>query len=205
MMLTFTSRSALYCYIDLTMNSIILSKYFETTKTNTYLWHMEFAEAKDKFIHTWGTLATQWGINRSMAQLHALLLIAPQALTTEDVMEQLQISRGNASMNLRDLMDWGLIYKQLKPGERKEFFMAEKDIWKVARQVAKERRRREITPVVEVLNDLKAINPDTPEAAEFQRVMTGLSSVVGFADNTLNAVIKAEENWLMGQFIKVFR
>ncbi len=166
---------------------------------------MTFEEAKNKFIHTWGTLATQWGINRSMAQLHALLLIAPEPLATEDVMEQLQISRGNASMNLRDLMDWGLIHKQLKPGERREFFMAEKDIWKVARQVAKERRRREITPVVDVLNELKAIPADTLEAQEFQRVMTGLSSVVGFADNTLNAVIKAEENWLTGQFMKVFR
>ncbi|QHW00727.1 GbsR/MarR family transcriptional regulator [Spirosoma endbachense] len=166
---------------------------------------MTFEEAKDKFIHTWGTLATQWGINRSMAQLHALLLISPDPLATEDVMEQLQISRGNASMNLRDLMDWGLIYKHLKPGERREFFIAEKDIWKVARQVAKERRRREITPVVDVLNELKSIPADTPEAQEFQRVMTGLSSVVGFADNTLNAVIKAEENWLMGQFLKVFR
>jgi DNA-binding transcriptional regulator GbsR (MarR family) len=166
---------------------------------------MTFEEARDKFIHTWGTLATQWGINRSMAQLHAVLLISPEAMSTEDVMEQLQISRGNASMNLRDLMDWGLIYKQLKTGERREFFIAEKDIWKVARQVARERRRREITPVVEVLDQLKSIPADTPEAAEFQRVMTGLSSVVGFADNTLNAVIKAEENWLMSQFLKVFR
>ena len=166
---------------------------------------MTLEEAKDKFIHTWGTLASQWGINRSMAQLHALLLIAPESLATEDIMEQLQISRGNASMNLRDLMDWGLIYKQLKPGERREFFYAEKDIWKVARQVAKERRRREITPVIEVLNDLKSIPADTLEAREFQRVMAGLSNVVGFADSTLNAVIKAEENWLMGQFLKVFR
>ncbi|GAB3950590.1 hypothetical protein GCM10028805_28940 [Spirosoma harenae] len=166
---------------------------------------MTFDEAKDKFIHTWGTLATQWGINRSMAQLHALLLISPEPLATEDVMEQLQISRGNASMNLRDLMDWGLIYKQLKPGERREFFMAEKDIWKVARQVAKERRRREITPVIEILNELKTVPTDTPEAAEFQRVMEGLGNVVGFADNTLNAVIKAEENWLIGQFLSVFR
>ena len=166
---------------------------------------MTFEEAKDTFIHTWGTLATQWGISRSMAQLHALLLISPNPLSTEEIMEQLQISRGNASMTLRDLMDWGLISKQLKPGERKEFFWAEKDIWKVARQVAKERRRREITPVVDVLNELKNIPADTPEAQEFQRVMTGLSNVVGFADNTLNAVIKAEENWLMSQFIKVFR
>lgn len=166
---------------------------------------MEFIEAKDKFIHTWGTLATQWGINRSMAQLHALLLISPEPLTTEDIMEQLQISRGNTSMNLRDLMDWGLIYKQLKPGERREFFVAEKDIWKVARQVAKERRRREITPVVEVLNELKVIPADTPEATEFRRVMRGLSEVVSFADNTMNAVIKAEENWLISQFTKLLR
>jgi DNA-binding transcriptional regulator GbsR (MarR family) len=166
---------------------------------------MTFEEAKDKFIHTWGTLATQWGISRSMAQLHALLLIAPESLSTEEIMEQLQISRGNASMTLRDLMDWGLIFKQLKPGERKEFFWAEKDIWKVARQVAKERRRREITPVIDVLNELKSIPADTPEAQEFRRVMTGLSNVVGFADSTLNAVIKAEENWLMSQFMKVFK
>ena len=182
-----------------------LSKIIESLETTTYICFMTFEEAREKFIHTWGTLATQWGINRSMAQLHSLLLISPDALAIEDIMEQLQISRGNASMNLRDLMDWGLIYKQLKPGERREFFVAEKDIWKVARQVAKERRRREITPVVEVLNELKNIPTDTPEALEFHRVMTGLSNVVGFADNTLNAVIKAEENWLMSQFIKVFR
>ncbi len=120
-------------------------------------------------------------------------------------METLQISRGNANMNLRDLLDWGLIYKQLKLGERREFFYAEKDVWKIARQVAKERRRREITPVIEVLEELKVIDTDSPEAREFQKVITYISKVVGFADNTLNAVIKAEENWLMSQFLKVFR
>lgn len=166
---------------------------------------MTYDEAKGKFIQTWGTLATQWGINRTMAQIHALLMIAPEPLDTDIIMEQLQISRGNANMNLRDLLDWGLIYKHLRPGERREFFYAEKDIWKVARQVAKERRRREITPVVAVLDELSQIAPDTPEAQEFQRVMTDISKVVGFADNTLNAVIRAEENWLMGQFMKVFR
>lgn len=166
---------------------------------------MTFDEAKSKFIQTWGTLATQWGINRTMAQIHALLMIAPEPLDTDTVMEQLQISRGNASMNLRDLMDWGLIYKYLKPGDRREYYLAEKDVWKIARQVAKERRRREITPVIEVLNDLKAVQTDTPEAEAFHKVVSDLSDVVGFADSTLNAVIKAEENWLMGQFLKVFR
>ena len=140
-----------------------------------------------------------------MAQIHALLLIAPEPLSAEDVMEQLLISRGNANMNLRDLIDWGLIFRHLKPGERREFFVAEKDIWKVARQVAKERRRREIKPVLEVLAELQLADANTPEAEEFQKVISGIRSVAGFADNTLNAVIRAEENWLMGQFIKVFK
>lgn len=166
---------------------------------------MTYEEAKAKFIQTWGTLATQWGINRTMAQIHALLLVAPEPLSAEDVMDQLQISRGNANMNLRDLIDWGLIFRHLKPGERREFFIAEKDIWKVARQVAQERRRREIKPVLEVLAELQMADADTPEAKEFQKVISGISSVAGFADSTLNAVVKAEENWLMGQFIKVFK
>ena len=166
---------------------------------------MTLDEAKNRFIQSWGTLATQWGINRTMAQIHALLMVSPEPLDTDVIMESLQISRGNANMNLRDLLDWGLIYKQLKLGERREFFYAEKDVWKIARQVAKERRRREITPVIEVLEELKVIDTDSPEAREFQKVITDISKVVGFADNTLNAVIKAEENWLMSQFLKVFR
>ncbi|RRB07456.1 GbsR/MarR family transcriptional regulator [Larkinella rosea] len=166
---------------------------------------MTFDEAKNRFIQSWGTLATQWGINRTMAQIHALLMISPEPLDTDVIMESLQISRGNANMNLRDLLDWGLIYKHLKMGERKEFFFAEKDVWKIARQVAKERRRREIAPVIEILEELKTVETNTPEAKEFQKVITEISKVVGFADNTMNAVIKAEENWLMGQFLKVFR
>ena len=88
---------------------------------------MEFSEGKQKFIQTWGTLGSSWGISRTMAQVHALLLISPEALTTEEVMEDLKVSRGNANMNLRDLMDWGLISKVLVAGERKEYFVAEKD------------------------------------------------------------------------------
>lgn len=166
---------------------------------------MQYDEAKEQFIQTWGTLASQWGINRTMAQIHALLLISTEPLDTDTVMEQLQISRGNANMTLRDLMDWGIVSKRLIPGERKEHFVAEKDIWKVARQIAKERRRREIAPVVETLDQLKTVDTSTPEGQQFLQVITDLSQVVNFADSTLNAVVKAEENWLIGQFLKVFR
>src|SRR3954471_20846731 len=99
---------------------------------------MELKEAKDKFLNAWGTLGSNWGINRTMAQIHALLLISPNSLSAEEIMEDLKISRGNANMNLRDLIDWGLIYKEIKAGERKEFFHAEKDIWKAAKQIIKE-------------------------------------------------------------------
>ena len=166
---------------------------------------MQYDEARDEFIQTWGTLATQWGINRTMAQIHALLMISPEPLDTDTVMAQLQISRGNANMNLRDLIDWGIVNKRLIPGERKEFFVAEKDVWKLARQIAKERRRREITPVIETLERLKTVDVSTPEGQQFLQVITDLSQVVNFADSTLNAVVKAEENWLISQFLKVFR
>ncbi|CCH00747.1 transcriptional regulator protein-like protein [Fibrella aestuarina BUZ 2] len=169
-----------------------------------YLWCMEFAEAKAKFIQTWGTLATQWGVNRTMAQIHALLMISPEPLDTDTIMAELQISRGNANMNIRDLMDWGLVFKQLKAGERREYFYSEKDIWKVAKQVVKERRRREIAPVLDVLEELKRVAPDSAEAAEFTKVIGNISRVAHFADSTVSAVLKTEETWLVNQFFKIF-
>ena len=167
---------------------------------------MELKEAKDKFIHTWGTLATQWGINRTMAQIHALLLLSPKSMNADEIMADLQISRGNVNMNLRDLMDWGLIYKQLLPGERKEYFIAEKDIWKVAKQIAKERRRREITPLIDAMQDLKeGISPDSVEKEEFLKVVNDINRVSTFADDTMMSLLKSDENWLLSNFIKIFR
>jgi DNA-binding transcriptional regulator GbsR (MarR family) len=167
---------------------------------------MELQEAKDKFVHTWGTLATQWGINRTMSQIHALLLLSEKALNADQIMEQLTISRGNVNMNLRELMSWGLINKQLLQGERKEYFTAEKDIWKVARLIAKRRKRREIEPVIEVMDEIKnAIKPDSPEKKEFLKVINDISKVGGFADSTMTAIIKSEESWLASNLLKAFK
>ncbi len=167
---------------------------------------MELQEAKDKFVHTWGTLATQWGINRTMSQIHALLLLSEKALNADQIMEQLTISRGNVNMNLRELMSWGLINKQLLQGERKEYFTAEKDIWKVARLIAKRRQQREIEPVIEVMDEIKAaIKPDTAEKTEFLKVINDIAKVGGFADTAMTAIIKADENWLASNLLKVFK
>src|SRR5260221_11188689 len=115
---------------------------------------MQLAEAKAQFIANWGRFGTNWGINRTMAQIHALLLVSPDHLSADEVMEQLSISRGNANMNLRELMDWGLVEKVIVPGERKEFFTAEKDIWKVAQQIVKERKKRELDLMIPWLKAL---------------------------------------------------
>lgn len=168
---------------------------------------MKFDEAKKQFIQTWGTLGSEWGINRTMAQIHALLLISPKPVSTDEIMEELQISRGNANMNLRDLITWDLIRKELVPADRKEYFVAEKDIWEVARRIASERKRREIEPVKYVLAKLKQAEGDkkNPEVKEFTRMMGDLESFVGKMDKTVDTMIKADQNWFFGTLFKLMK
>ena len=109
------------------------------------------AEAIRRFIVFWGEMASNWGINRTMAQIHALLYCAEEPLDTDAIMERLQISRGNANMNLRSLIDWSLAHKTQRAGSRKDFYEAEKDVWRITAQIIKERERREINPVREEL------------------------------------------------------
>jgi len=168
---------------------------------------MELAEAKKKFIEAWGKLGSEWGINRTMAQVHALLLISPEALSTEEIMEELSISRGNANMTLRDLIGWGLIEKQHKPGERKEYFYADKDTWNIARQVAKERKKRELDPVLKVLDELSYVQGDAqdPEFKTFNKSVTDINKLAKNVDKTLDTMLKAEENWFWGSIFKIFK
>lgn len=168
---------------------------------------MKFDEAKRQFIQTWGTLGSEWGINRTMAQIHALLLIAPEPISTDKIMADLQISRGNANMNLRELMNWNLIKKELQPADRKEYFIAEKDIWEVARRIASERKRREIEPVKNILSQLKKADQDVknPETKEFSKMMTELESFVGKMDKTVDMMMKADQNWFFGTLIKLIK
>src|SRR5580765_6537715 len=109
------------------------------------------SEARDQFVSQWGVIGSAWGVNRTMAQIHALLITAPSALSTDDIMQDLKISRGNAHSNLRDLVSWGLVRSVVRKGERKEFFEAEKDVWKMFCIIIRERRRREMRTAQAVL------------------------------------------------------
>ena len=167
---------------------------------------MEFKEAKNKFVQTWGALGSQWGINKTMAQIHALLMVSSEAISMEDIMEELQISRGNASMNLRALMDWGIVYKEYKAGERREFFTAEKDLDELAVKISKERSKREIKPALKILKEVSSIDADgTKEERHFVDQTTKLYDFVLKADNMLEKATEFKDNWLGRLVIKIMK
>jgi len=113
--------------------------------------------SQDLFIRRWGEMGATWGINRTMAEIHALLYITAQPLCTDDVMERLHISRGNASMSLRSLCDWGIIRRLHKRGERREYFESLHDVWEIFSIIATERKRREMDPVLETIKQCQTM------------------------------------------------
>src|ERR1700688_3667054 len=113
--------------------------------------------AQDLFIRRWGEMGQTWGINRTMAEIHALLYVVAEPLCTDDVMERLNISRGNASMSLRALCDWGIVHRLHKRGERREYFESLSDVWEMFSLIAAERKRREMDPVLETIRQCQVM------------------------------------------------
>ena len=168
---------------------------------------MKLTEGKQHFISSWGAFGTNWGINRTMAQIHALLLISPDPLTQDDMMEELNISRGNVNMNIRELISWGLVERVILPGERKEYFSAEKDIWKVVKMIVKERKKRELEPMLKLLDQLEEVEGDKKDkhVKAFVDTVSGIKKLGKQADKTLDAMIRAEENWFVSNLVKLFK
>lgn len=166
---------------------------------------MQLEDAKEKFIQAWGTLGSNWGVNRTMAQIHALLLVAPEALTTEEIKDELDISSGNANMNLRALMDWGLVHKKLKSGERKEYFVAEKDMTEVVKNIIIQRKKRELEPMLKVLDELQDVEVTDEKSEEFSTVIKEVKLFAGKADSTLDMLTKSDSNWFLGSFMKMIK
>jgi DNA-binding transcriptional regulator GbsR (MarR family) len=168
---------------------------------------MKLTEAKQQFISSWGAFGTHWGINRTMAQIHALLLISPDPMTQDDIMKELDISRGNTNMNIRELINWRLVERVLLPGERKEYFSAEKDMWKVVKQIVKERKKRELEPMLQLLDKLEEVDGDKKDKhiKIFVDTISSIKKLGRQADKTLDVMIKAEESWFIGTIMKMFK
>jgi DNA-binding transcriptional regulator GbsR (MarR family) len=162
--------------------------------------------ARDEFISQWGAMGGAWGINRTMAQVHALLMTSERALTTDEVMAELRISRGNAHQNLRELVGWGLVRNVVRKGERKEYYESEKEVWRMFCTVTRERKRREIEPA---LRALRACDEQTrglkgEKALAFNRQIRALFDFIAQIDALMDRMSKSEESTIMPLLLKMF-
>ncbi|MCH8274290.1 MAG: MarR family transcriptional regulator [Armatimonadetes bacterium] len=142
-------------------------------------------EAQEIFIREWGRMSSSWGINRTMAQIHALLFATGVPMSMQQICERLQISRGNASMSLRSLMDWGVVRRSRRPGERHDVYESDTDAVAMVARVVRERKRREIDPTADVLRTcLETLpkSPKEPSVRTFRRRVEGLLDVFDMMD-----------------------
>jgi DNA-binding transcriptional regulator GbsR (MarR family) len=168
---------------------------------------LKLQDAQKQFVASWGAFGSHWGISKTMAQVHAHLLITAAPQSADDIMAHLKISRGNVNMNVRELIDWGLVERQTIVGERKEYFEAEKDIWKVVKQIMKERKRRELEPMLALMKNMQEVTGDKNSAdyKTYKKTVDGIIKFSEQADKTLERLIKAEENWFWSSFIKLVK
>lgn len=122
-------------------------------------------EIEQRFVLHWGQMGVQWGINRTVAQVHALLYLSPEPLNAEEICEALGVARSNVSTSLKELQGWGIVHKVPKLGDKRDHFASIQDVWELARVILNERKKREIDPTLSVLRscvmDAKQ-DPETP-------------------------------------------
>jgi DNA-binding transcriptional regulator GbsR (MarR family) len=160
-------------------------------------------EAQARFIQCWGEMGGSWGINKTMAQVHALLMVTDRPLSTDEIMEELQISRGNANMNIRGLIDWGLVRRVVHKGDRKEYFHSEKDVWKMFCTISRERKKREIEPVIASLQETLEMTGEDKESLAFRQQVEALLEFIKTADLLLGKISQKEKNRIIPLLLKL--
>jgi DNA-binding transcriptional regulator GbsR (MarR family) len=148
-------------------------------------------EVEDRFVDLWDNMSALWGISPTMARIHGLLYITGAALSMDDIMARLAISRGNVSMNLSKLVEWGLVRRVHKRGDRRDYYQSLSDVWEMFTLVAAQRKRREIDPILTTLRRCREdLSPETlgalaeqPAARERSRRVNDLLTLLASMDN----------------------
>lgn len=152
-----------------------------------------YQQAVEQFVLLWGEMASAWGINKTMAQIHALLYAESDPLDTDSIMEQLDISRGNANMNLRNLLQWQLVHKIHFKGQRKDYYTAEKDVWNIVATLVRERQQREIAPIRKNLEQCLRVfeenKSDVNEDTEFKERIENFIEFLDMFDRFTEALL----------------
>lgn len=159
-------------------------------------------QVRDQFIFEWGKLCTKWGVNKTMGQIHALLLTSPDPLCADDIMETLSMSRGNVNMNLRSLEQWQLVSKVHLSGERKDYYKAQKDIATVFKIIVTERKKQELDPLLTLLQEVDGLAPRCSQSQEFCKVTKELHQFAEKADRALNLIASSNADWITKMLIR---
>lgn len=166
---------------------------------------MNYSEGKKLFIEEWGKLGVNWGTNKTMAHIHAYLLMCKEPVCAEKIRTYFDISSGNTNMNLRELMEWGLVFKSKKEGERKDFYFAEKEMWKIFTQIVNNRKKRELDPMIKMLSEVSEVKGLCEESKEFCTVVNELKLFSSRADAMLDKITHPNSNWLVNGMMKIIR
>ena len=141
--------------IQMMLNSANNTKNAKTVNVEKEDLPQLLAQVEHQFVELWGDMSSWWGVSRTMAEIHGLLYITGEALSAEEIQKRLGISRGNVSMNIRTLVEWGLVRRVRKRGDRREYFQSVADVWEMFTVLAAQRKRREIDPVLRTLQQCR--------------------------------------------------
>jgi len=166
---------------------------------------------EEKFILHWGEMGTRWGINRTVAQIHALLYLAAKPLPADEIAATLAVARSNVSTSLRELQGWGIVRVVHVLGDRRDHFETLKDVWEIFRIVAEERKKREIDPtlrvVTECVQEAKANGEDAQTRERLEAMQEFLTAMMGIADELLRMPTPALKGMvkLKGKVVALFK
>jgi DNA-binding transcriptional regulator GbsR (MarR family) len=157
---------------------------------------------QQKFVLHWGEMGTRWGINRTVAQIHALLYISPKPLTAEQIMETLVVARSNVSNNLKELQGWGIVRLVHVMGDKRDHFESMKDVWEMFKVVLNERKRREIDPTMRLLRECIEEAEQAKETDNYTE--TQLRKLNEFFETTTSWYTQVR-NWPTAALVKFLR
>lgn len=150
---------------------------------------MDLSPTLSRFILHWGEMGTRWGVNRTVAQIHALLFISGRPMHAEEIADTLSVARSNVSNSIRELQGWDLVKLVHFPGDRRDHFATSTHVWELLRTIVRERQRREITPTIEVLRELladPALSKDPAEAKlRMRETLELLETLTAWSDEML--------------------
>jgi DNA-binding transcriptional regulator GbsR (MarR family) len=148
-------------------------------------------EHLDALIDLWGEMGAVWGINRSMARVQALLIGSDEPMSLDDIAGRLKISRGNASMVLKELRSWGVVRRVRMGGDRRDFYVSEPDVWTMFFRIARERKRRELDPALETLRQTLAAS-DLEASPDVRRRLEQMEDLLSTGDRLLQQFLRDE-------------